>query len=69
MPDVRMSNFTLDFDEDLPVYDTHNVIIDDASGFIGIGANMTGNSGFIELSEFLFIPIMHRKNPQLIGDG
>ena len=51
LPDVRLSNFTLNFDQDPPVYDSHNVIFDIASGFIGIGANMTGTPSFIQLSK------------------
>ena len=50
MPVVQKPNFTLNFDEDLPVYDNHNVTFDVASGFIEVGANMTGSSDFIYLS-------------------
>ena len=51
LPALRLANFTLNFDQDTPVYGSHNVIFDTACGFIEVGANMTGTPSFIELSK------------------
>ena len=43
-----MPNFSLNFDEVVSGFNNRYAVIDEASGFLGIGANMTGSFDYIE---------------------